>query len=72
MCMDYKSRGKLQPRAFVIKKGQNKVGKNQYSYFLYRENGKEEFYTNIVSTSNPTETDSQMNVSKSQHFLVVA
>lgn len=56
------------PKPVSSKKGKIKLGKKQYSYFLYRENGKEEFYTNAVSTSNPTETDFQMNVLKFQHF----
>lgn len=60
------------PKPVSSKKGKIKLGKNQYSYFLYRENGKEEFYTNAVSTSNPTETDFQMNVLKFQHFWAVA
>lgn len=72
---ELQKQGKLQPKSLAFKKGQNKVVKKptqKHLDYLYRENGKEEFCTNAVSTSTPTATDFQINVIMFQHFWAAA
>lgn len=66
-----KAEANYSPKPLSSKKGKIKWGKNQYSYFLYRENGRRNSIQ-MQSLHTTPETDFQMNVLKFQHFWAVA